>query len=72
MNFLMADGKGNPNTDDDYAAIVETLYIYSYAIRALAKEELVRVHVVAPLAVCGVPKTSACFAKGKRTRGSGR
>jgi len=65
MNFLMADGKGNPNTASDYAAIVETLYIYSYAIRALAKEELGRVHVVAPLEGLWSAEDFSVFRKGE-------
>ena len=49
MRFLAADGKGDPNTSDDYTAVVEALYSTSYAIRAAAKEKLGRVHTVGPL-----------------------
>jgi hypothetical protein len=49
MTFLMADGKGNPNTADGYRTAVEALYSTSYAVRAIAKEELDRQHTVGPL-----------------------
>lgn len=49
MNFLVAYGKGNLKISEDCAAVVEKLYIYSYAIRALVKKEPDRVRVVGPL-----------------------
>lgn len=49
MQFLMADGRGNPNESTDYAKVVEALYTTSYAVRAVAKETLGRVHTVGPL-----------------------
>lgn len=30
MNFLMIDGKGNPNTSAEYSQAVETLFSLSY------------------------------------------
>lgn len=49
MRFLMADGHGDPNTAPAYRTAVEALYSTSYAVRALAKSELGRVHTVGPL-----------------------
>ena len=49
LQFLMADGHGDPNTSADYSAVVEALYTVSYAVRAVTKEELERVHTVCPL-----------------------
>lgn len=49
QQFLMIDGHGDPNVSVEYAQAVEALYTASYAVRALAKEELGRVHTVAPL-----------------------
>ncbi|MBB0247117.1 hypothetical protein FNQ90_24065 [Streptomyces alkaliphilus] len=49
MAFLMADGRGDPNTSADYRAVVEALYTTAYAVRALAKKELGRPHTVGPL-----------------------
>lgn len=49
MRFLMIDGHGDPNTSPAYREAVETLYPTSYAVRAVAKAKLGRVHTVAPL-----------------------
>ena len=49
MAFLMVDGHGDPNTAPAYRAAVEALYTVSYAVRAVARAALGRVHVVAPL-----------------------
>lgn len=49
MAFLMIDGHGDPNTSSAYREAVEALYTASYAIRAVAKASLGRVHTVAPL-----------------------
>ena len=49
MAFLAVDGHGDPNTAPAYRAAVEALYTASYAARAVARAELGRVHVVAPL-----------------------
>ncbi|MFD7449581.1 GyrI-like domain-containing protein [Kitasatospora sp. NPDC059827] len=49
MRFLMADGHGNPNTSPEYAEVVTALYTTSYAVRAVAKQELGRIHTVGPL-----------------------
>lgn len=49
MKFLMADGQGSPNTSPKYAEVVTALYTVSYAVRAIAKEELQRTHTVGPL-----------------------
>ncbi|KDA40625.1 hypothetical protein E0F15_10170 [Frankia sp. B2] len=48
-HFLMADGHGDPNTAPEYAEVVTALYTTSYAVRAVAKDELKRTHTVAPL-----------------------
>ena len=49
MAFLMIDGHGDPNTSADYREAVESLYATSYAVRAVAKTRLKKVHTVAPL-----------------------
>ncbi|WP_035776442.1 GyrI-like domain-containing protein [Arthrobacter sp. H5] len=49
MGFLMIDGHGDPNTTVTYREAVEALYASSYAVRAVAKTRLERVHTVAPL-----------------------
>lgn len=49
MRYLMADGRGDPNSAEDYRVVLEALYTTSYAVRAIAKSELGRVHTVGPL-----------------------
>nr|WP_275585544.1 GyrI-like domain-containing protein [Blastococcus saxobsidens] len=49
MAFLMVDGSGDPNVSSAYREAVETLYVTSNAVRAVAKRTLRRVHTVAPL-----------------------
>jgi hypothetical protein len=57
MNFLMVDGKGDPNTAPDYADAVEALYGVSYAIKLLSRRTLGRDYVVPPWRACGHPMT---------------
>lgn len=49
MGFLMVDGHGDPNTSAAYRHAVESLYAASYAVRAVARTSLSRVHTVGPL-----------------------
>jgi hypothetical protein len=49
MAFLMIDGHGDPNTAVAYREAVQALYVASYALRAVIKKTLGRVHTVAPL-----------------------
>ncbi len=49
MALFMIDGHGDPNTSSAYREAVEALYAASYAVRAVAKRLLNRVHTVAPL-----------------------
>lgn len=48
-SFVAVDGHGDPNTEPAYGRAVAALYAVSYAARAVARRELGRVHVVAPL-----------------------
>ncbi len=47
--FLMVDGHGDPNTSSAYREAVQALYTTSYAVRAVVRSDLGRVHTVAPL-----------------------
>ncbi|MHB8114625.1 MAG: GyrI-like domain-containing protein, partial [Bellilinea sp.] len=38
LNFLMADGAGDPNTSPDYQAVVEALFSTAYAIKFMVKK----------------------------------
>lgn len=49
LEFLMVDGHGDPNTSTAYREAIEALYAASYAVRAVAKTRLGRVHTVGPL-----------------------
>jgi hypothetical protein len=49
IGFLMVDGHGDPNTSVAYREAVKALYATSYAIRAVGKKTLGRVHTVGPL-----------------------
>ena len=49
MNFLMVDGKGDPNTSTDYSEAVAALYGVSYAIKFMSKQQLGKDYGVAPL-----------------------
>ncbi len=49
MNFLMADGCGDPNTSPDYAGVVEALYAVAYSLKFTIKREREVDFVVMPL-----------------------
>ena len=38
MNFLMVDGKGDPNTSEAYAQAIEALYSVSYTLKFMVKK----------------------------------
>jgi hypothetical protein len=48
MNFLMLDGRGNPNTSVDYQQAVEALYSLAYGIKFALKPQG-HDHIVPPL-----------------------
>ena len=49
LEFLMVDGRGDPDTPSAYRQAIEALYAASYAVRAAAKARLGKVHTVGPL-----------------------
>lgn len=49
FDFLMMDGRGDPNTSPAYAAAVEALYTLSFTAKFASKVTLGRDYVVAPL-----------------------
>src|SRR5690606_13082573 len=49
MQYLMVDGKGDPNTAPEYAQALEALYPVAYTIKFSSKRELGRDYVVPPL-----------------------
>lgn len=49
MQFLMVDGRGDPNTSQAYQDAVTTIFPVAYALKFLSKNELGRDHTVMPL-----------------------
>jgi hypothetical protein len=49
MGFVMIDGKGDPNTSQEYADAIQALYSLSYTLKFAIKKELGRQYVVGPL-----------------------
>jgi hypothetical protein len=49
MQYLMVDGKGDPNAAQEYAEALQAHYPVAYAIKFTSKRELGRDHVVSPL-----------------------
>jgi hypothetical protein len=49
MNFLMVDGRGDPNTAQEYKDAVEALYAVSYALKFMVKKAKGVDYVVMPL-----------------------
>ncbi len=48
LNYLMVDGKGDPNASE-YSEAVEALYAVAYKLKFMSKKELGRDYVVPPL-----------------------
>lgn len=66
FNFLMVDGKGDPNTSAEYAQAVEALFVASYAVKFALRRELARDYVVMPLEGLWWADDLASFARGDR------
>ncbi len=49
LNFLMVDGRGDPNTTAAYKEAVEALFSLSYALKFMVKKELAVDYAVMPL-----------------------
>jgi hypothetical protein len=49
MNFLMIDGRGDPNSAPEYAAAVESLYAVAYALKFKVKKSMAIDYGVMPL-----------------------
>ncbi len=49
LQFLMADGHGDPNTAQEYKDAIEALYAVAYKIKFASKKQLERDYVVPPL-----------------------
>lgn len=49
LNFLSIDGKGDPNTSQEYKEAIEALFSVAFKIKFTAKKELVKDYAVMPL-----------------------
>lgn len=49
LNFLSIDGKGNPNTSQEYQEAIEALYPVAFKIKFTSKKELGKDYAVMPL-----------------------
>ena len=49
MQFLMVDGHGDPNTEQEYKDAVEILYAVAYKMKFISKKTLAKDYVVPPL-----------------------
>lgn len=49
MQYLMIDGHGDPNTSEDFAEAVATLYSLAYKLKFMSKKELQKDYTVTPL-----------------------
>ncbi|WP_456824983.1 GyrI-like domain-containing protein [Cellulomonas sp. P5_E12] len=49
LQYLMVDGRGDPNTSPAFVEAVETLYPVAYTVKFASKRELGRDYVVPPL-----------------------
>jgi hypothetical protein len=49
MNFLMVDGRGDPNTSADYQAAIEALFSLSYTLKFMLKKSGAVDYAVMPL-----------------------
>ena len=49
MQYLMADGHGDPNVAQEYQDVVEALYAVAYKIKFISKRQLEQDYVVPPL-----------------------
>lgn len=49
MSFLMIDGKGNPNTSQEYQDSIEALFSVSYKVKFISEKENSQDYVVMPL-----------------------
>jgi hypothetical protein len=66
MNFVIVDGRGDPNTAQDYSDAVEGLYSAAYAIKLLSRRILGRDYVVPPLEGLWSADDPAVFATGDK------
>ncbi len=66
MQFLMADGQGDPNSSPEYVEAVQALYPLAYRLKFMSKKDLRRDYVVPPLEGLWWADDMEVFASGDR------
>ena len=73
MNFLMIDGKGDPNTSQEFKDAIGVLYPLSYILKFMIKKgESELIMVCYHLKVCGGPMTCLHLWMTEGSIGNGR
>jgi hypothetical protein len=68
MNFLMVDGKGDPNSATDYSDAVAALYGVAYAVKFMSKKGLGKDYGVAPLEGLWTASDPAVFENAQKSK----
>jgi len=66
MRFFMVDGKGDPNTSEDYVQAIQVLYSVSYTLKFMSKKQLAKDYGVPPLEGLWWAKNMKVFVSGKK------
>lgn len=67
MNFLMVDGKGDPNTAQEYSDALQALYPVAYTLKFLCKNKYERDYGVMPLEGLWWAENMADFSEGNKS-----
>ncbi|GLQ79683.1 hypothetical protein GCM10007881_32020 [Mesorhizobium huakuii] len=66
LQFAMIDGKGDPNTSEEYRRAIEWLYSVSYPLKFMSKKEFGKDYGVAPLEGLWWAEDMSSFLTGKK------
>ncbi|MCX6430647.1 MAG: GyrI-like domain-containing protein [Actinobacteria bacterium] len=66
MRFFMVDGKGDPNTSEDYVKAIQVLYSVSYTLKFMSKKQLDKDYGVPPLEGLWWAKNMKVFESGNK------
>ncbi len=66
LQFAMVDGKGDPNTSEEYRHAIEWLYSVSYPLKFMSKKELGKDYGVAPLEGLWWAESMSSFLTGEK------
>ena len=67
MNFIMIDGKGNPNTSQSFSDAIETLFSLAYTLKFMVKKgDMAIDYGVLPLEALWWADDMSAFAEGNK------